>query len=597
MKVNFRLTHEKLIQIDLFLIIAILPAIVYMVLFQNFFDTYDWCGNIAVESDLFLIAKGRVFLIICILTSFLFLWFYFSTTHRKGLKVVYKRFDERILLSGYVALCIFSYLFSCNRQVSLHGAMEQHETILILLGYSLICGSFIHFSKRYNLTRTLGIAVLLGCGIQIIVCLFQYSGKDMLGFPFVQKILIPNSIRQGADSIELFTGTNEYNKVYGTLYNPNYLGLYTNLMLPLVLTVIITVKRPVDRIVASITAVMLVFVTFASGSKAFVLAGVVQLFFTALLLRKTIIKYGKYFAAGICLFLVCFILYNAANDNILSRALINVFHIQRQEYMLESIAVTEESVRINYNSKTIHLNFSFDDGHLEFWGYDENGVDYATQQNDSEYLRIKDDALSSLTISAGKLRDRYVCVVTIDGIPWYFTRSEEGYHYITPGGKESDIFVADSVLTGYERALSGRGYIWSRSIPLLKDALLLGSGPDTYMLQFPQNDYVAAVNTGYYNTMISRPHSAYLQMGIQTGVLSMLLYITLFCVYALKTLKTLTSMTEWNSEKCWKLGILVSLTGYMIATLSSDSLIVTASIFWTLLGIGIGLNHKKSTGC
>ena len=40
-----------------------------------------------------------------------------------------------------------------------------------------------------------------------------------------------------------------------------------------------------------------------------------------------------------------------------------------------------------------------------------------------------------------------------------------------------------------ERLGSGRGYIWSRSIPLIKQAGFMGLGADTYPEYFPQNDF------------------------------------------------------------------------------------------------------------
>ena len=42
---------------------------------------------------------------------------------------------------------------------------------------------------------------------------------------------------------------------------------------------------------------------------------------------------------------------------------------------------------------------------------------------------------------------------------------------------------------GLEYLGSGRLYIWSRILPMLKHDILKGSGPDTFAEVFPQNDY------------------------------------------------------------------------------------------------------------
>jgi len=38
-----------------------------------------------------------------------------------------------------------------------------------------------------------------------------------------------------------------------------------------------------------------------------------------------------------------------------------------------------------------------------------------------------------------------------------------------------------------------RGYIWSRSLPLLRNTILVGYGPDTFAMNFPQHDIAGKV--------------------------------------------------------------------------------------------------------
>ena len=200
--------------------------------------------------------------------------------------------------------------------------------------------------------------------------------------------------------------------------------------------------------------------------------------------------------------------------------------------------------------------------------------------------------LSHLYFYAGKLEEKYICVAVIDNISWYFTyiEQESRYAFLTPSGKEDTISKAKNILPGYERIVSGRGYIWGRSIPLLKENLFIGKGPETFMLQFPQNDYVSAANAGYYNTIVSRPHNAYLQIGIQTGVVSLLFYVLIFIFYFIRTLFSLFQKKKVSKTEWIKISILLSLIGYMICMLAHDSLVVTAPIYWALLGCGISLN-------
>lgn len=82
-------------------------------------------------------------------------------------------------------------------------------------------------------------------------------------------------------------------------------------------------------------------------------------------------------------------------------------------------------------------------------------------------------------------------------ITWNFFKEPGGekYFYLNQYGKSDEIQNAAAVLKGYERAFSGRGYIWGRTIPLIAKHLLWGSGPDTFAAEFPQTDYVMKANT------------------------------------------------------------------------------------------------------
>ena len=64
--------------------------------------------------------------------------------------------------------------------------------------------------------------------------------------------------------------------------------------------------------------------------------------------------------------------------------------------------------------------------------------------------------------------------------PFYFvTDGENGFTYVTLYEKADSLVVADACgLEGFGE----RMYIWSRTLLLLKNHILLGSGPDTFVL-------------------------------------------------------------------------------------------------------------------
>ncbi len=86
----------------------------------------------------------------------------------------------------------------------------------------------------------------------------------------------------------------------------------------------------------------------------------------------------------------------------------------------------------------------------------------------------------------------------------------------------SDEIAVYKGLEGRERIVSGRGYIWSRTIPLLKKYILLGGGQDTFTVLFPNHDYLGKAQWGDKDLIITKPHCMYLQIAVQSGILSLI---------------------------------------------------------------------------
>lgn len=141
---------------------------------------------------------------------------------------------------------------------------------------------------------------------------------------------------------------------------------------------------------------------------------------------------------------------------------------------------------------------------------------------------------------------------------------------------------------------SGRGYIWSRSIPLLRDTWFLGHGPDTYAMYFPQQDAVGKLMyLGSTHKIVDKPHNIYLQQAINTGIISLLALLVLWGGYLLQSL-----IIYWQSDfKDWKaragVAIMAAVAAYLVTGFFNDSVISVAPVFWILLGTGISLNRLQ----
>jgi hypothetical protein len=141
-----------------------------------------------------------------------------------------------------------------------------------------------------------------------------------------------------------------------------------------------------------------------------------------------------------------------------------------------------------------------------------------------------------------------------------------------------------------QKIFSGRGYIWSRTIPLLKDHIFLGSGPDTFLLEFPQEDYVMMRKNGYENAVMTKPHSMYLQIGVQTGVLSLVCILVFYIWYAVQSIKLYAFRKLGTQVEAFGMAAFIGSIGYMISGISNDSMVVTAPVFWGMIGLGVAAN-------
>jgi O-antigen ligase len=146
---------------------------------------------------------------------------------------------------------------------------------------------------------------------------------------------------------------------------------------------------------------------------------------------------------------------------------------------------------------------------------------------------------------------------------------------------------------GYETFATNRGYIWSRTIPLIKNSILLGYGPDTFPIYFPQYDYLGKLR--YYETgniFVDKAHNLYIQTAMNSGMAALLALLALFGIYFVTSVKIyikekFESFLPYAGFACF-----AAFVGYAVAGLANDSVISVAPVFWVLLGLGIGINLR-----
>jgi O-antigen ligase len=142
-----------------------------------------------------------------------------------------------------------------------------------------------------------------------------------------------------------------------------------------------------------------------------------------------------------------------------------------------------------------------------------------------------------------------------------------------------------------ERLATNRGYLWSRTIPLLKDSIFLGNGSDTFALCFPQQDYVAKLKYYANPYMIAdKPHNMYLQIAMNTGIVSLICVLIIFISYIVTSIKIIFNNNRTTVYSTLSLAAFLGNTAYMVTALFNDSLVSVAPVFWIMLGVGYAVN-------
>ncbi len=136
---------------------------------------------------------------------------------------------------------------------------------------------------------------------------------------------------------------------------------------------------------------------------------------------------------------------------------------------------------------------------------------------------------------------------------------------------------------------TGRVYIWSETMQLIKEKPIVGYGQDTLAYYFPQNDInkIAAIDS--YSTLVTKPHNMYLGMAYGAGVPALLALLALFLRHFYYTGKRLLK-GEHDDEVILPTALFVFFCTYIVQWLFNDSVVGSAAIFWVLLGVGVSVN-------
>lgn len=554
--------------------------------------------------DIFLHARTTVFIVLtCIATLFVL-----------GIGLTENRWPKKsrllIPLGVFLSSIVLATVFSQFRDVAMAGQIDRYEGFGVMVSYVGIAYMTYALIKSEKEASFLLHLILLCSIIVNSLAILQMVGVDIFNSEFGKALIIPSSV--GGNKVNAFQLLDTF--VCSTLNNPNFLSHYNGMILS------IAVVRLLDNYKDWFTITVLVLATlalYAAGSSG----GLIGLFMAVNIIcfvkrEPTKRDAAVVFACGGVLvlgFLIVSSVYRIYDFNeVLALTLLFLLFVPAHYliknwlsgkiqiyyglasiipivivaigayYMFVYEAGNSKVRSVVANSKNVAIEFMNGDSYeIDTGGENEINVEHGGEtvcivgKNESKEFTMS--SFGSVTISFKE--DGNLEYIEMKPIDLYFIVEDGQPYAINSLNSATSIEYPPQLgFKGNERFGSGRGMIWSRSLPLLKDSWLIGSGPDTFFLRYPQNDLVGKLNYGSPRIIVDKPHNWFLQIAVNIGIPALIsviaVYVMLFRLFM-------------NRSNLISLSIFSGVSAYYFGGLINDSIPSVAPTFWVLLGMAI----------
>lgn len=581
-----------LYMLPLILVFAVVPLVTLYKQYNTNLADFEWFTPSSEGPDFFLYYKMCLLIAIgiYILVAIIARCVFYEE------KFVWEK--TLIPLAVYCVLVILSTVFSPYKEYSLGGSFEQYEPVWVLVTYCLItyyCYMTINTEKK---TKTIMKWVVAGVTVMCFIGLSQVIKQDFFRTDLGQELITGPGYDVATQGKLLFNF--ELGRVYATLYNPNYVGSYVVLFVPVLLVLIMQAKNWKHRLGYAAVAASLLACLFGSQSRAGIVGIVISLLCFAIMERRTLIKNWKMSLGALVLLIIAFVGVDTLNGHVLSSRLKELTVASPKEYYtLQDIYTNPEDVVVVYNGNELHITWNLDEasGSYMYAFTDQDGNAVVPSIDESGVVTLNDERFPFSLNNVAIIEGVNGFCINIDGQPWYFTneyREDGSYCIYSTTGRFMNLSHPEGTpyLEEHYHAFNMRGYIWSKTIPLLKKYFFLGSGADTFIIAFPNDDLVGMYNSGHVNEIISRPHCWYLQMGVTTGVVSLIAFLVFYLMYVIGSIRIYWKKKTEGYLPRMGIAILCASIGYMVVGVINDSIVCVAPLYWGFLGIGLAINAK-----
>ncbi len=575
--------NKKITSFDIFVIITligIVPFLVHILPYKKDMSfVYDTEG-LSLLYDYFNLIKVWVILIVALLIIINKTYVFISSGQYEIFKHRYSKgeykFNKTQIFAAMIVLgVIIAFIFSPVKSVALKGTYERFESIWVHFSYVIIFFYFLDVFKKEGAFDIFSYAVLLSTFIVGGIGTLQYLGINIYGTSFIE-----NLTAGGSELTLKIPGS------FTTMYNTNPSGSYSLLMMHLVLVVFLLNKKKIVKII-SVPCFIFVTISFANSlSEASYVAFVASIVSALILSLVVLFKKEKkiYFVGLLSLSLVCVIggFVALSTTGMLSKGM--------QKFVGETETFSdwkqEGSDFYFYNNKDQYIKVSIIGNGYEV--YENENLLYTDLVFDKSASQVQTTDFGTITLN--EVVNDIDGKTYIDFNDYFYIRPTETPSIVSKVTLKDVEYVPFVGFEGHGAMFSNRGYIWSRSIPMIFDSHFIGYGSDAYFDMFPNKDVVGRAFCGFKETTnVDKPHNIYLGMIINNGILYLVGFFGIVFIRLIEKIKLL-----FNDGNVASLIIYISgLVAFLVNGLATDNIVVIMMLFWVYLSLDNEIFRSK----
>ena len=560
-----------------FFILCFLPLIVRLHIHKRLKGTYEYIAYPISRGDydFFHYYKG-IILIICSLILL-------GIVVYKPL-LEFKRFFVYIYLIGF--LMILSSVFESYGGYSLMGGAESFQGVFVWLSYLFMCVVSTQFYEK-NQLKYLLLAFLLGGIISSLFGLYHYFYK----YPIYDlEFLINHS------NFKFNRDGRTPRTIVSIFYNSNFYAIYL-LMVTLVNLMLVFIFKSIRMsFLFYISFAIILFNLFGAKSEAasyiYLLMFIIVIGF--LVFKKTFNDIKKIIPMAILTFGVVLFF---RSDLFFSYSR-HVEEVENQSTLKEIISHQDEIHFIPFEGKPLYAKLK-DSLNINFFAdkYFDTILNLRLHKTNISFEEIGYHKYK-FEVDKNK-KNRVKLWVNYDSLRFPLAIDNNQFKTIDYNGRIAEIKSAPKIdfFHRHYKMISRRGMIWAQTLPLLKDKWIIGSGADTFPLEYPGYDYLSRWKAfkSLKRSHATMAHSFYLDFALSFGNIALLIFLVWMLSYIYQTIKLLLKSNLKSFLSHFSLTCLLVIVSFLLCSITNSGFQETTTFCFVFLGLGASSNIALKT--